>query len=663
MIPDPDRPALHWQIGQSLLNHTQVLEERLFEVVDHLNHGQCLATTPVEQLQLAQLNLRAGQKAKLAMAYPAGLAYLQTAQTFLAEEGWQTAYSFTLQLYTELHECLFLTTQFEQADTVFQQLQTAVQSPLELAPAMLIKISQENMQGHYALAIQVGFEYCRKLGVELSEDDLENTVQSALDKLTLLFAEHHLKSVSELQDLPELTSPELTVSVSIMAALFPVTFFYNPYLLNLLVLTVIHLAITSGLTAKMAYSFACATLTFISLLRDYKSGYDYGRVGLELAERFQDKWVLGGVRHVFSLFVLHWREPLQHSLPVAREAFQHLLETGDLENAGHSFYQRLATLYETGEGLPAVYDEAIVALDFLKKTKNAHAWGSFIVYKQMVLLHQGQTSNTGSFDSPGFSEAEYLQSVQTNGMALCYYRVYKLQVSYLFENYEAALKQAQEAESMLPYITGFWPVTVHNVYYSLTLCQLLTTEEENEYVAKLLDNQKQLETWATIAPANFQHKLALVQAEHSRINGDWRAVEFYEQAIQGAHKNGFLLEEALAYELAAKFYLAQGMEKFAQTYLPEALYRYQRWGAVAKVKQLEQNYPQFLTRTSTTSPFKGTVVATRLSTGHDSELDLTTVMKASQTISGEMVLEKLLTTLMKIILQNAGGANGLSHFS
>ncbi len=672
LIPEMERPALHWQIGQLLLNHPQTVEERLFEVVDHLNHGQFLATTLAERMQLAQLNLQAGHKAKSAMAYPASLAYLQTGQALLAQDSWQTAYSLTLPLYTELHECLFLTAQFDQADTVFQQLQTVAQSPLELAAAVLTKISQETIQGHYALAIRVGFDYCSKLGLDLSEDDLENTVKLVLDQLTTAFAERHLNSISELVDLPESTSPELIISVNIMGALLAVSFFYKPYLLNLLILKIIYLAITSGLTVKMAYPLACAMPTFILLRNDYKSGYDYGQVGLELAERFQDKSALGGVKHVFSLFILHWHEPLQHSLPMAREAFQDLVETGNLENAGHSFYQRLAALYETGENLQAVYHETQLALDFLSKTKNTHAWASFIVYKQVVLLHQGQTSHTGSFDSTEFSETDYLQDVQANAMALCYYRIYKLHLSYLFEDYDAALTQAQVAEPMRPYITGFWPVVIHNVYYSLTLCQFFTTavteEEKQSYLTKLEENQRQLEIWATLAPMNFQHKLALVQAERARLEGDWRAVEWYEKAIGGAGQNGFLLDEALAYELAAKFYLSHGMEKVAQTYLQEAYYRYQRWGTLAKLKHLERQYPHWLslhrmTATPVTATFAFTVPSTTRNTttqltGNTDWLDLTSVMKAAQALSGEIVLENLLTKMMTILMENAGAQRG-----
>ncbi|OQW93501.1 MAG: hypothetical protein BWK79_10805, partial [Beggiatoa sp. IS2] len=160
------------------------------------------------------------------------------------------------------------------------------------------------------------------------------------------------------------------------------------------------------------------------------------------------------------------------------------------------------------------------------------------------------------------------------------------------------------------------------------------------------------------------------EAEKAQVLGQkWEAAEYYEMAIAGARENEYLQEEALAYELAAKFYLAQGMSDFAQTYLTKAYQRYQRWGATAKLKQLEQHYPQWLpphrvTTPSVTATHAGTklpttrVSVTRFATSTD-WLDLTSVLKAAQALSDEMVLENLLTKMIHTVIENAGAQRGV----
>jgi signal transduction histidine kinase len=134
-------------------------------------------------------------------------------------------------------------------------------------------------------------------------------------------------------------------------------------------------------------------------------------------------------------------------------------------------------------------------------------------------------------------------------------------------------------------------------------------------------------------------------------------MEYYDCAIQGAKQQGYIQEEALANELAAEFYIACGREKVTQTYMLEAYYGYFTWGALAKVKDLESRYPFLKTQTHNPEIPKLKVTHTTTeskSTGHFSNfLDLTTFIKFSQAISREIVMENLLSTLIRILLENA----------
>jgi signal transduction histidine kinase len=222
------------------------------------------------------------------------------------------------------------------------------------------------------------------------------------------------------------------------------------------------------------------------------------------------------------------------------------------------------------------------------------------------------------------------------------------------------VKNAIAAEQYIDSVMGFMYVAIHNFYYSLTILAQYSPEHL-ESLHRVESNQQQMKQWAELAPSNFQHKYDLVEAEKARVLGDnWQAAKLYERSIQGARDSGYIQDEALAYELAAEFYLVSGMEEIAQTYLKGAHYGYTRWQAKAKLEDLEARYPQLQAKSvSTIGKNTGRIVATtHTTTGAGTALDLATVIKASQAIAGEIVLEQLLRNLMKIMIENAGAQVG-----
>ena len=177
--------------------------------------------------------------------------------------------------------------------------------------------------------------------------------------------------------------------------------------------------------------------------------------------------------------------------------------------------------------------------------------------------------------------------------------------------------------------------------------------QKREHLDSLRSQYKMFEVWAKHCPENFENRAALVGAEIARIEGRTLDAELlYEQAIRSAHSNGFVHNEAIAYEVAARFYAARGFQRFADTYLLEARYCYQRWGADGKVAQLDHLYPHLKNEGLISSP-TGTILAPA------ELLDLATVIKVSQAASGEMVLEKLIDRVMRAAIEHAGAERGL----
>jgi len=273
-------------------------------------------------------------------------------------------------------------------------------------------------------------------------------------------------------------------------------------------------------------------------------------------------------------------------------------------------------------------------------------------------------------DFEGFKEAEIISKLENNSTWLSTIYVCKTIINYTFNNFGDAIQTARLTEKYQESNPGFFMYCVNNFYYSLALLanyKNVTPIEQKQYLKKVAINQKKMRKWAHHAACNFQHKYDLVEAEKARIVAlNVKAMHLYDRAIAGAKENHYIQEEALANELAAKFYLVLGKDKIAKTYMTDAYYGYIRWNALAKVKDLEQRYPNLIIRSETTAPEEDitrTIVSNSASilessTNSNNILDLTTVIKASEAITSEIVLDNLLEKLLSIIIENAAAQKG-----
>ncbi|MGA9380571.1 MAG: SpoIIE family protein phosphatase, partial [Phormidium sp.] len=355
----------------------------------------------------------------------------------------------------------------------------------------------------------------------------------------------------------------------------------------------------------------------------------------------------------------------KETLSILAKGYQSGLENGNLEYGGYAAMQKCQYSYFIGQELTELAREMAIASCSLAQLKqnNALIWNQ--AFQQTVINLLQTSNNPCDLTGEAYNEQEYLPLLKqaNDRTGLHYFYVNKLILYYLFGDHQQALENAIAAANYLDGVTAFLVVQVFHFYDSLVRLALypsVPNVEQDSLLNQVQANQEKMRKWADRAPMNFQHKFDLVEAEKCRILGErLEAIDLYDRAIQGAKENDYINDVAIAYELAAKFYLSQGKELTARAYIQEARYFYQLWGATAKVKDLEKNYPQLLTLTSTASRIKGTTTthtSSRIDSG--ATLDLATVMKASQAISGEIVLEKLLVSLMKIIIQNAGAQLG-----
>jgi len=475
------------------------------------------------------------------------------------------------------------------------------------------------------------------------------------------------REISSLIDAPEMTVPDKKVAVKLITNLLTSAYLKNPDLWKVSVLKGVNLSFTYGLVPEASLCYAGYGMFLNAVSGDYKAAYQFALLSLNLSEKSGNIGLkCRACSSLVSIFH-YWFNHIKEAHAISNEGYQAALESGDLEYAGYILSNRIANYFFQGKEISQILADTSRYLQFSQKTKNQLVT-DILLGAELILRNLSQlTSEKFVFESEDISEAEYIHNckVHQNLYSLCLYQIRKCQVMYWYGNYNEALQLALEVEKQLSFITAAIPATEWNFFFSLVLAAVFPTvskDKQKQYLKKLEANQKQMKIWADNCAENFLHKYLLVQAEIARITKkDSEAVELYDFSINLAQDNEFIQNEALANELAAKFWLSKGKYQYAKIHLREAHSCYLRWGAVRKVEDLEQKYPQLREMTPLHGSFNNNPTTTTIhtSTGSDARvLDLASVMKASLAISSEIVLDKLLASLMRISLENAGAQSG-----
>lgn len=649
LLPESEKLKVHYQLGRVLLMNSDpdVLEERLFEIIDHLNEALVLATTQSEKEAIAQLNLRGGQKAKAATAYGAAANYLEIGRSILKEEGWERQYSVMLALHIEGVEVAFLNADYPTMQSLFEVLDAQSNTVLECVPAYEILINFHASQNQLARAISTGLEVVSMLGIELIESP-----PKPVDPNTL-------------NDREELTEPKQLAALKIFANLFGPAYISDQEFLTKMIWTMYTICQAHGNSALASNTYGfygfllCAT-------GEIDLGYAYGKLALKLAEKFDAKALMGRVRHSYHVFIQLYKEPLRDTLEPLSESMMHCIEQGDLDFGGYTSTDSTINVFLSGLPLTQVLQQQKYNVNYgLKSAKQEYAFIHNKIWAQLTENLMGGAQLPMELVGTWIDERELLPVIEekNNITNLCRLFLMKAILSYTLSDFDASLTYIQRSRTYERAVRGTICAPIILFYHSLCLLSAYSEKAESErqeYLTQVAINQEKLKNLARNAPMNFQHKFDLVEAEQARVWGQVaRAMQHYEWAIAGAKENLYLQDEGLSYERAAEFYGAQGMGKFAEVYTKEAHYCYDRWGARAKVEQLEVTYPQLL-YTSVIGGGLNDIASTHSSTTPDlsNYLDITALMKASQSIASEIVLSQLLTQLINVLLEGAGAQLG-----
>ncbi|EME68530.1 ATPase, partial [Paramagnetospirillum caucaseum] len=653
-IPIDEMVAAHLRIGRRMLERLPPaeIEDRLFDVVHHLNLGRHLLSDRAERDNLSRLNGLAGRKAKLSAAHASARTYFDLARSLLAEDCWAGNHDEAFALFLDLSECEYLVGNHAEADHLFEMLLGKATTDDQSAKVWRLRFRMFMVSGRFGDAVAVAITALERFGLVCPETEAETAqaVDEARRELADLLGG---RDVAALVGLPECRLPSVRALIGVIADAIPAVYHVRPMLYPFLGLTAINLSLRHGMTEDSSAAFSGYSVSLVGRFEEFRSGLDFSQLALKLGERFDSAPLRGTLLFRHGYFVTPWTKPIATIMPVLEETFRTCLDTGNLIYAAYVAYASGWMLFEKGEPLDVVLAHMRKYMPFARNARIPFAVLMLRLQELFIAGLQGvELEVTPGVAGADGAEASYRGLEGTaHGYGIAFHHVVRQVTPYLMGDYGEALRLARETAVLAPKISSSVIESSHHFFGALAITALHPGADEPrraEMAPWLAEHRRKLRLWAEHCPETFLARSMLVEAEIAAIDGGGNgAMRLYEDAILAARDFGQLHCEAIANERAGQFCIQQGLPSIAENYMRNARYCYSRWGAQAKVRQLDQLFPRLADSAAASQA------------GKVGDLDLMTVIKAQQAVSGEIVLDKLVESLLRIVVEHAGADRGL----
>lgn len=654
LVPEEERSELHWSIGLLFLDRMNLDQgegtEALFEAVNHMNLAGEGNRQPEQRTRMAELNLRAGLKAKESTAYETALRYMRLATAYLEADGdnWGTNYGLAFQANRERAELEYLCAHFQLAHDLFQSLMEKAVTPLDKASVCVLKMHLKASQDHYGEVISLGQDALRLLQVDFPSDFGSFGLTLQWLRLKRKLGKYSMK---ELDQLPPMTDASRQLAISALVHMSNASFYVNRKGWLSYTLTIVDMTLRYGMTPEASIGFMGYALFMYYRFR-HEEAFKWGMLAYRLSKPYPQLHVR--TLTAFTLCSDSWRRYDPALLGVFTEKAGKIgLESGDLWQGNQSVLINCGSLLQFGHPLGEIYDRLIASSGNILRHHNHLHSKQLKVFIALLIRLTGVRSPDDPFDTGQITDAEFAESVHGDSFhvieeLVCIYRYLP---GYLFGEYREANEALARSAVILEKRKTAGDPILQYYYESLVWAKLYEEapmEVQNDYMGKLRKRLSKMKEYAIRCPENYQHKYLLMKAEIFRLmRRNRQAEELYEQSIEAARQYGHIHDMAMAAECYGKYGLRQGKPRLARIYMAEAYEAYVQWGALAKAAVLKQEHPHLL--------------QLRPESGLE-RVDTLSVMMSAQALSGEMEMSRLLDSLMRIMLHNAGAEYGAVIF-
>ncbi|MBC7872802.1 MAG: GAF domain-containing protein, partial [Ferruginibacter sp.] len=657
-IPDKEKAGLHLQNGQRLTAHFNPIElsEKIFELVNQWNLGADQIIDKKEKLYLANLNWIAGHKAVTSTAYPQALQYFEKGKYVLDKEDWEKQYDVVFQITTDAADAAYLSGEYEKVDTLVNELLQHSKSLIDSVKGYEIDIKKLIAQNRPLEAVKLGLTILQKLGIRLPLNPGKIRVLKDLVQTKLLLRN---RSTDYFNQLPDMKDAEKNAAMRILSDITSASYFAVPNLVPLLVFKMVSLSVKHGLSRKSPFSFAAYGYILGVFMNETDKGIHFGEIALHLAKKLNAEEQTGSILVTSNIFLVHWRRPLTETTDDLEKAFKSSLESGDNEYASYAAHNIVYQLFIMGYPLQVLSKKAEILDLKIEKFKQDLTLKRLRLFRQSISNLIEVTDHPDKLQGQLFDEAEMEIIDVTKSNEIYFQNLYlqKLYLALIFNLDKNARKYIEFAERFQESVKGTALYPLFYFYRSLVISDAaINLPGKKNIPGQVKKDIAILKKYEKLCPANYSHKRLLLEAEYFYLKGDLEAAKiFYDKALKAATENSMTNDLAFCWERAGQFFLNTKQEVLANFYLQNAYLAYKRWGAAAKLKQMETRYPDLRSGPGTEWNRESMQEGAKERTG---DLDLETLLKASSALSGEIVLPRLLKKMMQIILENAGAQTG-----
>lgn len=661
-IEETHRKSIHLELARLMLSSitTDKYEEHICDILNHFNIGLDLIYDSAEKANIATLELIAGKKAKKAIAYEFAYKYFKASMALLDTSCWQTQYELTLSVYTEAAETAYLIGNFDEMLIISEFVKDMAKSTLDKVAIYKIIVQAYAAQGKINDAVNIATKFIKLLGANIPKKPGKLRIFTSL--LLTKFALQG-KNIEDLCELPLMKDEYYSGILSILSLIGSISYRTDVMFMSEILIQSIKFSLKYGNTPDSPFFYSGYGLVSCAL-GDIETGYSFGKLASILVDRLNVKEKKSRVIFMNNAFIYHWKEPLNDLLPQFKEGYQSGLEVGDYEFAAYNGFYYCNKSYYAGKNLEELEKELLHFISSIKNLKQEPQLHLTAMMCQLVQNLIGKNQHPMFLVGEVYNENTTLpiHFASEDNTAVSSIYLIKLMLCYLFNNYEEGVKNGILTLKYIESLQSTVAIPTYHFYYSLTQLALYN---ESDYKTKqtimknVTESEKKMKKWAEHGPQNYQHKYYLIVAEKAKVQlNDVRAIEYYNLSIDVANKNSFIQDEALANELLAVYYLSKDNKKLARFYMECAHYAYTLWGASAKTLQLGEKYNALLYSDPETSALKSkhNIIQSINSnvSSTSASLDIATIVKSSQVISGEIKLEELLKKLIYILHENSG---------
>ena len=516
MIEEEKRKTLHLSIGRLMLNHAKEedLDDVIIDIVDHLNKGKNLISDSGEKMQFVQLNLKAGIKAKQSSAYKAALNYLKIANENLGEDSWTRDYKLSKDLAIQIQHCFYLTGDWDNADKWIDQMLVNFRTDLEKGYVLSSRTRQYATIGKMKESIRSAYKGLQILGFELVEKPTKEDVKNEIKMVTELLGGH---SISSLLESAEMTDQRAKIASHLFMEIFPAAFLSGsgemfPYL----VLKSVNHALKFGNSPESAFAYAAYGMLLCGYFNDPKQGGEFGKLGVDLIEKYDDISLRSRIIYVYTMFTHHWNNHWSSMTPWFKKGIEAGYRSGDLLYLAYSAQDCI--IWDPKLDLETASNEHRRLMKIVKECEYRDSYDSGSLFLQMQLNFQGLTKTKYSMTDTSFNEENCVEGMYDRHFmtGIANYNIYKSEIHLFYNDINGALDHVLAQENLiasvmsLPQLVRFYIVSF--LVYSCQLQQKSDVDRKS-LLERMNDRYKIMSAWAENCPENFGHLKLFMQAE------------------------------------------------------------------------------------------------------------------------------------------------------